>query len=224
VTLDRVFLLTDAYRQFDIRAHGLEEVDRFLDAGKGIVMIGAHVGSFEALRIIAQQRPEQSVRPVIDLEQNPSVSRLLNALNPEMASSIINARRSGIETVLAIRDALAKRAIVTLMADRARPENTLVDADFLGRKIGLPIEPWLLASSLKAPVVLCFGLYRGGRRYELFFETFSDQLTIERAHRATQIRECVQRFAERLTHYVRLAPENWFNFYDMWSDGDGFSL
>ncbi len=26
----------------------------------------------------------------------------------------------------------------------------------------------------------------------------------------------VQRYAERLEHYARKAPDNWFNFYDFW--------
>ena len=27
-----------------------------------------------------------------------------------------------------------------------------------------------------------------------------------------------QRYADRLEHYTRLAPDNWFNFYDFWGE------
>jgi predicted LPLAT superfamily acyltransferase len=64
--------------------------------------------------------------------------------------------------------------------------------------------------------VLCFGLYRGGRRYDLHFEIFAPTLAIPRAARATVVAEIVQRFADRLSHYAQLAPYNWFNFYDLW--------
>ncbi|MBS0376108.1 MAG: acyltransferase [Proteobacteria bacterium] len=216
VTLDRVFLLSDAFRGFDIRTFGLEELHQALDLQHGALLIGAHVGSFDALRVLALQRPEQSVRPVIDLEQNPTVSRLLAALNPAIAASIINARQDGTSTALAIHEALQQRALVTLLADRARPGNTTVEVDFLGARAAFPTAPWLLAATLKVPVVLCFGLYRGGRRYDLHFEAFSSSLEMPRKGREAAVHAVVQRFATRLAHYVRLAPLNWFNFYDLW--------
>jgi predicted LPLAT superfamily acyltransferase len=52
-----------------------------------------------------------------------------------------------------------------------------------------------LASVLKTPVILFFGLCRGGVRYEVHFELFAEEV-------------------HRLEHYCRLAADNWFNFYD----------
>jgi predicted LPLAT superfamily acyltransferase len=216
VTLDRVFLLTDAFRGFDIRVHGVDEVHRLSAAGRGVLLVGAHLGSFDALRVLALQRPDLRVRPVIDLGQNPNVSHLLNALNPAIARDIINARQDGARTALAVHEALQEGALVTLLADRVRPGNPTVRVNFLGHQASLPASPWLLASVLKVPVVLCFGLYRGGRRYDLHFETFATELAIPRADRAAVLHAIVQRFADRLEHHVRLAPDNWFNFHDLW--------
>lgn len=216
VTLDRVFLLSESFRRFEIRTFGLEQLHEALDLRNGALLVGAHVGSFDALRVLALQRPEQQVRPVIDLKQNPTVSMLLNALNPDIARSIINARQDGATTALAIHEALQQQALVTLLADRARPGNSLVTVDFLGAPAQFPTAPWLLAATLKVPVVLCFGLYRGGRRYDLHFEAFSRPEPIPRAQRAQQVSHNTQRFADRLAHYVRLAPFNWFNFYAFW--------
>jgi predicted LPLAT superfamily acyltransferase len=64
--------------------------------------------------------------------------------------------------------------------------------------------------------MLCFGLYRGGNRYDLQFEHFADSLQIERSRREAALREIMQRFCGRLEHYARSAPYNWFNFYDFW--------
>jgi len=30
--------------------------------------------------------------------------------------------------------------------------------------------------------------------------------------------DIIQRYADRLAHYARLAPYNWFNFYDYWEE------
>ena len=216
VILDRVFLLSENYKRFDVQVYGVEQLRERWDRGKGVLVFGAHVGSFEALRIKAEQRQGLKLRPVIDLEQNPALSRILNALNPKLAASIINARQEGTTTALAIKEALDEGAIVTLLAERARPGNTVVPAEFFGQQAPFPTAPWQLAAALKVPVVLCFGLYRGGNRYDLHFEVFEEQIVLDRKNREEALRVLAQRFAQRLEHHVRIAPYNWFNFYDFW--------
>jgi predicted LPLAT superfamily acyltransferase len=156
------------------------------------------------------------VRVVIDVEQNPAITQILNTFNPELARSIINARQDGTVTALAIKEALDETALVTLLVDRARPGNQVVHADFLGRRAPFPTGPWQLAAALKVPVVLCFGLYRGGNRYDLHFEVFAETVRLERGNRQASLNAIIQRFADRLAHYARSAPYNWFNFYDFW--------
>jgi predicted LPLAT superfamily acyltransferase len=71
---------------------------------------------------------------------------------------------------------------------------------------------------LKAPVLLFFGLYLGGNRYALHFELFADEIAIRRDHRDEDVQLWTQRYADRLEHYARLTPYNWFNFYDFWGE------
>ena len=86
-------------------------------------------------------------------------------------------------TALAIKEALDEKALVTLLVDRARPGNEVALCDFLGHPAPFPVSPWQLAAALKVPVVLCFGLYRGGNRYDMHFEPFADTLAVERTRR-----------------------------------------
>ena len=69
---------------------------------------------------------------------------------------------------------------------------------------------------MRCPVILFFGLYRGGNRYEICFEHFADVIVLERDRRADETQLWMQRYAERLEYYARLAPHNWFNFYPFW--------
>jgi predicted LPLAT superfamily acyltransferase len=152
------------------------------------------------------------------VEHSQKLSQFLNALNPALAASIINAREGGPAAAIAIKQALDGNAIVALLADRGQPSNATQTANFLGFPAPFPLSPWLLASVVKTPVMLAFGLYRGGNRYDLHFEAFSDCLSIDRKRRAEVLAEILQRFADRLAHYARLAPYNWFNFYDFWNN------
>ena len=92
-----------------------------------------------------------------------------------------------------------------------------VTVDFLGGKAKLPAAPWILAGVLNVPVVIGFGIYRGGDRYDAHFELLAERVSLPRAQRETAIQAYAQQYADRLAHYVREAPYNWFNFYDFWS-------
>ena len=67
---------------------------------------------------------------------------------------------------------------------------------------------------------MCFGLHRGGNRYDLHFEPFADPLVIARSNRQGDLTKVIRRYVDRLEHHARNAPYNWFNFYDFWQSHD----
>jgi predicted LPLAT superfamily acyltransferase len=75
-----------------------------------------------------------------------------------------------------------------------------------------------LAALTRCPVILFFGVYRGGNRYDIYFERLADSIILDRARRREDLQHWLQRYAERLEYYVRNAPFNWFNFYDFWEE------
>jgi predicted LPLAT superfamily acyltransferase len=72
-----------------------------------------------------------------------------------------------------------------------------------------------MAYMLKCPVLLMVGAYRGGNRYDLYFEELVDMAGTE-LPRNEMIKQAQQRYVARIEHYCREAPYNWFNFYDFW--------
>jgi len=218
--LDRVFLLGGREHLFDVDIEGVEQVHAQLDKGQGVLLFGSHLGSFEVLRVLARRRPEYVIRVVMDVAHNPAMTQLLDALDPRIGRNVIDAGQDGPSLMLAIQQALAQGHLVALLVDRVQPGDGAVQAPFLGFDAPFPRAPWLLASVLKVPVVLAFGLYQGGNRYRLAFEAFSDGLQIARGERESAIAALIRRYAARLEHYARQAPYNWFNFYDFWEIPD----
>ncbi|MGQ4660510.1 LpxL/LpxP family acyltransferase [Lysobacter sp. F6437] len=214
--LDRVFMLGGQLERFEIGTDGLAELHAQIDRGQGLLLFGSHLGSFEVLRVLSQQRPDVTVRVVLDTAHNPAMTQLLDALNPEIARTVIDAGQDGPSIVLAIKQATDAGALVALLVDRTHAGQPSQPAAFLGDTARFPVAPWLIAAVLKVPVVLAFGLYRGGNRYDLAFELFSEGIDIPRPQRSTMLAELVQRYANRLQHHARNAPYNWFNFYDFW--------
>ncbi|QSX79300.1 LpxL/LpxP family acyltransferase [Agrilutibacter solisilvae] len=218
--LDRVFLLSGQLQRFDIHVTGVEPLHELLDRGQGVLVFGSHLGSFDALRVLATRRPDIKVRVLLDKKHNAAVQHMLDALNPELANAIIDAGQDGPSIVLAIKEALDEGALVALLVDRAGPGEPSMVAPLLGGEARFPTAPWLIAATLRVPVTLAFGLYRGGNRYDLVFESFSAGLSIPRHNRAVVLAQQVQDYARRLQHHAQQAPYNWFNFYDFWQTDD----
>ncbi|NYZ61191.1 acyltransferase [Luteimonas deserti] len=218
--LDRLFLLSENTRRFDVHTSGLDTLHRHLDAGRGVLLFGSHLGSFEVLRVLSRQRPEFKIRVVLDRAHGKAMTELLDTLNADIASTVIDASQDGPSVALAIGAALDEGAMVALLVDRAQEGGPTQAVPFLGAPAEFPVAPWLLAAVLKVPVMLAFGLYRGGRRYDLVFEPFSEGVNLARREREAGVSALIRRYAERLEHHVRNAPYNWFNFYDFWKRDD----
>ena len=92
----------------------------------------------------------------------------------------------------------------------------MVDCEFLGKMAPFPVGPFRMAALLRRPVFFMAGLYLGGNRYQIHFEPLADFSATPRAERAAAIRVAQQHYADRLSHFCRIAPYNWFNFFDFW--------
>jgi predicted LPLAT superfamily acyltransferase len=216
--LDRIFLLAHGEQPFEIETEGLELLDERYARGHGVLLFGSHQGSFEALRAVGARRPDMPLRVVLDKQKTPAMTELLEELAPEVGKCVIDAAQDGTSIALAMAEACRSGALVAMLADRGRGHEVLRRTEFLGSSAPFPISPWLLAHTLRVPVVLCFGLYLGGNRYRLVFEPFSERVEIPRHDRGPALDALIAHYAKRLEHYIHVAPYNWFNFYDFWQD------
>ncbi|MEV8520822.1 acyltransferase [Dyella marensis] len=214
--LDRVFLLARGERGFAIEVEGLDTLTAHLGRGQGVLLFGSHQGSFEALRAISTRRPDVNLRVLLDKQKTPALTELLEALAPDIGDKVIDASQDGASVALQMAEACSQGAMVAMLADRGRGHEVLRRADLLGSPAPFPVSPWLLAHTLRVPVVLCFGLYLGGNRYRLVFEAFAERVEIPRQDRAQALDAVIARYARRVEHYIHEAPYNWFNFYDFW--------
>ena len=214
VALDRMFLLRDRTQHYDIRIQGDEVLLRELAGGQSVFLLGAHLGSFEVLRALGR---DLKVR--VSLAMFEQTSRNFNAvakaINPELETAVI--QLGAPESMIRLAERLERGDCVGMLGDRSLSEAGQVRVLFFGEDAAFPTAPFRIAAMLGRPVVLMVGLYRGGNRYDLFFEQLVESPHLERATRDKTVQEWAQRYAQRLEHYCRQAPYNWFNFYDFWA-------
>ena len=212
--LDRVYLLRGEFSRFDVKLHGKEILHHRMESGKGCILLGSHLGSFEVLRALGVMQRNFPLKVLMDPNHNQNITGFLDALNPLVASTVIAPDRA--DTLLTVRESLDAGFFVGTLGDRVSNNGKTTRCQFLGRSTAFPVGPIVLAAMAHCPVILFFGLYRGGNRYEIYFEHFADEITLSRDRRAEEIQLWMQRYAARLEHYTRLAPYNWFNFYSFW--------
>ncbi len=216
--LDRVFLLAGRHGALSVQVHNAGLVTGRVAAGQGFLLLGSHLGSFEILRALAVLEQQIPLKVLMDPTHNRLITGILDALNPMVARTVLPLGTPN--TMLAVKEALDAGGVVGLLGDRASPGEQTVLCPFLDRPARFPTGPLTLAAVTRVPVVLLFGLYRGGNRYEVYFEDLAERVELDPRDRQGSVRDWVRRYAERLEHYTRLAPYNWFNFYDFWGDDE----
>jgi predicted LPLAT superfamily acyltransferase len=220
--LDRVYFLQERFDQFDVKTTGGEVMNAALRRGEGAMLVGAHVGSFEALRSVAQY---SGVRvAVLMYEDNARlINATLAAVAPKARLHTIALGRAG--AMLALRRWLDEGGIAGLLADRTLPGHSqrsrTIWLDFLGRPARFSDGPFRLAAMLKRPVIFMAGLYHGGNRYELRFVELADFRPQANAGTPAstdeRVRQAMERYVALLESLCRESPYNWFNFFDFWA-------
>jgi predicted LPLAT superfamily acyltransferase len=221
VVLDRVYFLQERFDKFDWHVAGAEHLDTPLARGQGVLLVGAHVGSFEALRALGQQRGLRVA--VVMYEDNARlINETLAAIAPKASLHVIALGR--LNAMLSLREWLDGGGIAGMLADRTLPSQSersrTLWLPFLGAPARFSDGPFRLAALLRRPVVFMAGLYQGGRRYELRFielDDFGQRPAGSGAALDARIRELMQRYVAILESLCREAPYNWFNFYDFWA-------
>lgn len=224
IVLDRVFMLSGQTHRFNTYIHNFDQMKAVHDRGEGGLFVGAHLGSFEALRVLGtrnpandQMLPKLIVRMAMYAENARKINNMLAAINPEATQYVISLGQA--DSMLQLQATIDKGEFVGMLADRhvgAQSEKQLNVISFLGEDARFPDGPFRLAMVLKRPVFLMFGLYRGGNRYEIFFEELPMPESTGPRNRSAQLASWQKAYVARVEYYCRLAPYNWFNFYDFW--------
>ncbi|HEY4281564.1 MAG TPA: hypothetical protein VGM62_00765 [Chthoniobacterales bacterium] len=212
--LDRIYLLKGQFDHFQVSVHQKEVLDAQIESGRGCILLGSHLGSFEVLRTIGVTQKEFPLKVLMDIAHNEKITVFFDALNAKIADTVIVPDRP--DTLLRVKESLDAGYFIGILGDRPTRDGKTAQCDFLSAPATFPAGPILLAAMMHCPIILFFGIYRGGNRYEIFFERFSDDIVLSRERRAEEIQLWVQRYVARLDHYARLAPCNWFNFYPFW--------
>ncbi len=220
VALDRMFFLTGKFGPFTFEQKNHDQIVAVAKSGRGVLLLGAHLGSFEVMRARAKEL-NVPINVVVDFSNAERMNAVLASLAPDMETRLISLGTDPIAAMLAIRAAIERGELVAILGDRTPSARTgsarVVTTEFLGERAAFPAGPWLLAHSLRCPVYFVAGLYTRPNHYALHFEFLADEVRLPRHERQAALERYAATYASMLETYARQAPLNWFNFFDFWS-------
>jgi predicted LPLAT superfamily acyltransferase len=190
-------------------------------SGKGAVILTSHLGNVDMCRALIHCVPGIQMNVLLFTRHAEGINQLLQKVNPSAGMKILQINEMGPDTAMLLHEKVQQGEFIVIAADRTSPTSMhrVSQAQFLGSSAPFPQGPFILAALLECPVFLLFAL-DNGKQYEIFLEHFADALHLPRRQRATLLSDAIQRYANRLEHYCRLAPLQWFNFFNFWQNND----
>ncbi len=215
--LDRVYFLTDQFERFSIRIENQALLNAYQAEGQGVLLLGAHFGSFEVLRSLALDRYQVPLKILMYRQHNQMITRILEALNPAVPESVIDLGNDN--ALLQAHESLQRGEFVGMLVDRVTDGSKVVQCPFLGQTATFPAGPMQMALMMNVPIILFYGIYEGGNRYTIRFEKLSDGQHIPDRRKRRAVAEALMcDYVAALERQVRAHPDNWFNFYDFWAE------
>lgn len=213
--LDSVFFLDDRFELFEIEFQGLEILESALDSGDGVLLLGAHFGSFNAMRAVATTRPDLPLRVLMHGGPNNRVTRIIQAIKPALGKTVIPL--DGVNSMLRAHEWLKQGGVVGILGDRITWGNKTLHTPFLGSSASFPTSPWRLAAGSGAAVMMFAAVYCGGNRYRIKFHPVPQAAARVYGRSGAEYLPQIRGYAEKLQEWAREHPYNWFNFHDFWA-------
>ena len=221
--LDRVYLLHGRQRELDIVVTNEAAFWNALAAGRGCLLLGSHLGSFEMLGIVGSVEKKLTINMVMHVNDSARLGGLIMGGQASLPYKIIPLGAPG--SMLRVKECLERGEVVGILADRIYANETTQSLSFLGSPARFSMSPIRLARLTGAPVVTVFGLFSGGRRYEIVFESMATRVEdapasaadFDAAGGTISSQRCLAEYVSILERHARTHPYNWFNFYDYWS-------
>nr|WP_243436049.1 hypothetical protein [Acanthopleuribacter pedis] len=213
-----MYFWQDRIHRFHFTWEGREHLFQARERGTGVLLVGAHIGSFDAARALSQDKA-LPLNVVMYRGHAQKLNAVLNARGPGADINVIELDEHDVDTVFDLESRLARGEIVAVLADRvppfSKPRTSRVP--FLGVPADLPQNVWILAGLLKCPVFFSGAVRTGWRRYHVFVAPMTDRVALPRKQRDEALTGMIEAFAGRMERLCFQYPFQWFNFFSYWS-------
>lgn len=190
-------------------------------SSRGKLLLASHLGDVEVCRALAQIQGSKTINALVFSDNAQRFKQIMEEMAPQAGLNLLPVTDIGPDTAILLKEKLERGEWIAIVGDRiaVNPQRggewRVCWSRFMGQAAPFPQGPFILASILRCPVDLIFALRQQGKLH-IHCEPFADPLVLPRAQRQQALQQTIDRYAERLEHFARQSPLDWFNFFDFW--------
>ncbi|CAG4995033.1 hypothetical protein DYBT9275_01527 [Dyadobacter sp. CECT 9275] len=197
----------------DTFSHTFENEQYLVDirnAGKGGILLSAHVGNWETAGNLLKGRITPTINIVMLDAEVESIKKFMQLSTGGPKFNVIPIKND-LSHIISIRNALISNEFVAIHADRYLDGAKFIEMEFLGKTARFPMGPFIIASKFDAPVTFVFATKDGTHSYHL---SATEPITVR-----LKPEQIARQYVQELERKVRQYPEQWFNYYDFFNNG-----
>ena len=212
--LDKVIVMAGIENKFTFDFEGEENLVKMAAQGRGGILLSAHVGNWEAAGHLLRRLNTRINVVMFDGEQE-RIKQYLDQVTGGKNFNVI-VIKNDLTHVFAIGEALNRNEMICLHADRYRPGNKTVRKSFLGAETEFPAGPFLLAAGFNVPVSIVFAFKETPNHYHFYGSSLIMRSPADSKGDFTD--KLMTTFIGHLEQKVKMYPQQWFNYYNFWTN------
>jgi predicted LPLAT superfamily acyltransferase len=212
--LDKVIVMAGIENKFTYDFDGEDNLRQMVEKGKGGILLSAHVGNWEAAGHLLR-RLNTRINVVMFDGEHERIKQYLDQVTRGKNFNVI-VIKNDLSHVYAISEALSRNELICLHADRFLEGNKTARKVFLGGEAEFPSGPFLLAAGFNVPVSIVFAFKESAAHYHFYGSSLQQRKEVEAKTQFTN--RLMNMFIEELEQKVKLYPEQWFNYYNFWTN------
>lgn len=195
-----------------VSVEGFENYLKAKSEGKGVLMLGAHLGNWELLGATLLLKMGEVASVVYMKTKNPYVDRFIDSIRKSYGIKTIP-HHNAMKQVLA---ALRRGEAVGVLLDQHGGQKEAIKVDFIGRSAATSIGFAIMALRTGAPVVPMFMVRDGDGMFRFIYEK---PIYLKKSGDLEKdIRDGTIIFNKVIEDYVRRYPEQWFWVHRRWKE------
>jgi predicted LPLAT superfamily acyltransferase len=211
--LDKIVVMANIKNPFTFNFDGEFHLHSMVAAGKGGILLSAHVGNWEAAGHLLTRLNTVINVVMYDAEHEKIKAYLEETIGARNFNVIVI--DDTMSHVYKISHALQNNELVCMHADRFLEGNKTIQKNFLGNAARFPLGPFQLAAGFKAPVSIVFAMKESSTHYHFYG---SELLSIsEGEDKRVYTDRLINTFVSKLEEKVKQYPLQWFNYFNFWS-------
>jgi KDO2-lipid IV(A) lauroyltransferase len=195
---------------------GLENISRYLDAGRGVIFVSPHLGSYDVAGAWLASYGWRMLAVAEELSP-PELFEMFCTLRRSVGVEVLPAGKGS--TARTLLTGLRSGAAAGLIADRDI-SGSGIELEFFGEKTFLPNGPAVLALRTGVPIVVGALYQRPGGRYH---GTLLDPIDVgAEKPDGDRVRVISEEIVRRMEDLIRREPGQWHLFQPNWPSDPGY--